>query len=1748
MRKKGTAVFLALLLTALLAVGMMPGKEQAVYAAETGNGARLYESIVNSMAAAPPTSYGTSDDPYGYGTNVPFTMSPANELILAGSTDIYAVPDAYDSFEQLTYQSEAGYDFLGSGTVNKNYPVYREEAWPGSYQKQVVNAPQAVSFDPTGSGRKDHWAELGVTFAGEAATLMLFVHDKNGVASAPYRLGSLNWMYGNTGVDYYNVKNFYSVTAGDYDGDGKDSLVIYGCLDGWNLGLYEVKVTSAGGNISFTKVNTSPAYQMLSLEYSNGAAGVSYFYVGTVNGWIDGTDVNKKLCGQVATGDFNGDRVDDLAVVTWHGGAFIGSYNESSPSSPYLAVNYGKKATGYRILSEKAAGTYTRKTCQDDNKYDYDSLAAPGLAAGDVNGDGRDDVIAAGYLKKVRDGDPGDGSQSVNAAKTAILTYMVTDEGFVEGPNKMDLETTDLMRMGFYTGDACMNHSTVEAVGLDGKGNPSYVFVNGLLAKVNGQSFDIYTRATDFDSRYGGSYYNARKSGFSNRWIDSAAVGNFDGDLAGTEEIVFSIGYKTSGKDKFQFDMGEIFGQWQTGAATQKLDFPMANTEGGLVTGGNSLLALTFVSVDNDNDGIVARYKDKGYVYSDPEVMAVLQAGPYFDELQDYLVDTNDTTYSISESFELEKGSSNSVSFGAGFTHNLEGTLGGYEVTAGYAMEWSEEFAESQTTSTTYSWSANFDDSVVVYRTPVVLYRYEIMQPDGSFDADHALTIAVPGVAAYQVLPVDDYNDFVDYYNTYNAERAAAATPRITTGIPRLEKITDPYLQHEGDPLRYRKTTDAGYKLLQTQPQSLSIGSSSTGFDYSKEAAFSTTESMSHGFSFELTITFGLNIPGFVESGAGGYTSLEYMHGNSVTRTRANGKGVSCTVFNVERGPLTAAGIDLATASEYGFNYQMASWDSNLTQTNSSQAHVPIYGFVLSSVRAGAPIVTDLEGAWNEDESAIDLSWSSPATTSRPVGGYVLYVDKGSGWEQAAELPASASAYTYAALEGKSDYDFLIKAKSSAGSVIEGIASDPVHLHTDHPWPHSIAKAKVTATDRVYDGKDTLPQISVTLAGKQLQAGTDYELKFATGTDRVQAGEVRFTVAGKGKYKGTVTGSYAIQPAKVKKPVAKTGLVYNGKTQTGVAASSLYTVKNGSGKGSLTEDTTYTAIVSLKDKANYTWADGKTADLKISWTIARETTEIAPAKVTGITAKTYTGKALTQSGLKVVLTVDGKPLTLKEGTDYTLSYKNNKLAGKATLTITGTGAYAGAITKTFTIKPAKVAVPTAKSGLTYNGAAQTGVAAGKGYTVTGGAATKAGTYTAKASLKDAKNYTWADGTTAAKSLKWTIAKASVKAATVTAIQDQDFTGAAVKPVPTVKLTVTQGSGQQAVKKTLTLKSGTDYTVSYKNNVNPGTASLTITGKGNFTGTLTRTFKIVKAKPAYERLAGDNRFLTSYAIADSYRKALGGAKLDTLVIADGFNFPDALAGAYLAAAKQAPILATAAAQTENTLAYARNNLKAGGQVYILGGTGSVSADLENKLKASGFQVTRLGGANRYLTNLLVLKAANVKAGQEFIVTTGADFADALSASATGKPLLLVAGNGLTADQKAYLSAVKPSRFTIVGTTAEVSEGVQKDLAAFATVRRIAGADAYVRSVNVAKTFFPGAQAHINLASGQNSADGLCGGPMAVLQGGPLLLTDNSAAVNTRIAAYVKAAGTTRASIFGGAGSVTEETVKQILAIN
>lgn len=100
---------------------------------------------------------------------------------------------------------------------------------------------------------------------------------------------------------------------------------------------------------------------------------------------------------------------------------------------------------------------------------------------------------------------------------------------------------------------------------------------------------------------------------------------------------------------------------------------------------------------------------------------------------------------------------------------------------------------------------------------------------------------------------------------------------------------------------------------------------------------------------------------------------------------------------------------------------------------------------------------------------------------------------------------------------------------------------------------------------------------------------------------------------------------------------------------------------------------------------------------------------------------------------------------------------------------------------------------------------------------------------------------------------------SIAGATVSGISNQSYTGKAITPNPTLKFGST------------TLKKGTDYTLSYKNNVKIGTATITITGKGNFKGTLSKTFRIVfKDVPTSHRffekvhLAAQNDLIAGYS--------------------------------------------------------------------------------------------------------------------------------------------------------------------------------------------------------------------------------------------------------------------------------------------
>ena len=290
-----------------------------------------------------------------------------------------------------------------------------------------------------------------------------------------------------------------------------------------------------------------------------------------------------------------------------------------------------------------------------------------------------------------------------------------------------------------------------------------------------------------------------------------------------------------------------------------------------------------------------------------------------------------------------------------------------------------------------------------------------------------------------------------------------------------------------------------------------------------------------------------------------------------------------------------------------------------------------------------------------------------------------------------------------------------------------------------------------------------------------------------------------------------------------------------------------------------------------------------------------------------------------------------------------------------------------------------------------------------------------------------------------------------------------------------------------------------------------------------------------------RLSGADRCATAYAAADALKDLLGVKKFDNIIIASGSNFADALAGSYLAKVKNAPILLYMYKSEQQNVSYIANNLKSGGTVYILGGTAAVPARVESQLK--GYTVKRLAGDTRYDTNLKILEEAGVN-GEEILVSTGRNFADSLSASATGLPILLVDSNkSLSAAQKAYLAAHSDSAYTILGGTAAVSEKMASAIesAIGKKVDRVYGERREDTSVLVAQRYFDAPQTAL-VAYSRNFPDGLCGGPVAYAAGAPLLLT--RAGAESIAAEYIKAEHIEAGAVLGGTAAVSHATTEKV----
>ncbi|MBQ5781988.1 MAG: hypothetical protein IIV99_01205, partial [Oscillospiraceae bacterium] len=137
------------------------------------------------------------------------------------------------------------------------------------------------------------------------------------------------------------------------------------------------------------------------------------------------------------------------------------------------------------------------------------------------------------------------------------------------------------------------------------------------------------------------------------------------------------------------------------------------------------------IALDTDEDGLLARLDSMSYLYADPNVNAVLQSAPYFEEIDELggYGDSGATSYTIETSYGYSTSSGESISIGAGLAGDGEFGIVSIGVELGYNYEYSESFEKAFEETSSATFEAQEQDVVVVSRVPVMVQSYDVWSP-----------------------------------------------------------------------------------------------------------------------------------------------------------------------------------------------------------------------------------------------------------------------------------------------------------------------------------------------------------------------------------------------------------------------------------------------------------------------------------------------------------------------------------------------------------------------------------------------------------------------------------------------------------------------------------------------------------------------------------------------------------------------------------------------------------------------------------------------------------------------------------------------------------------------------------------------------------------------------------------------------------------------------------------------------------
>lgn len=1061
-------------ISAVLAVAMIAASLPFSSFAEDGSDSPTFSSdAANSlMKNTVPAGYDKTTNPYGYDVDHPFAMVEQNELIY---------------FETYTGRTTGKIADVGTANSLQSFISNSNTASDSSLPNVDISAfsnyayMQAVAFDPYGTGRRDHIVYVGLNRGDRKVYAHVYDAVNNRFVGSQV-VGEMEWIYDNKGnlvVENYYSNNLITVAAGDFDNDGKDTIIVYVPNSSTSIGkIFDVNNSERNNNLGCFIKEYSFDNGTLTMR-SNTENSQGYNEIGdrllhdeyikryhTQNGggtldYIRSSDSEynhiRKLYVRMRVGDFNGDGIDDLAVLSLPISELAREENLGY-LTPQLKIKYGTR-TGYNsnlsdsIVDQRADEVYNimDKTQPDSNgKYSATTIDAVSLVSGDFNNDGYEDLAVVG-VEKSGTVDPNNSISAIigglilqNEEKLAYSVLLNNhNKGFVQGAVKT-------MNSNKWTQESCDDkivlYTTAEAVAFDGSAVADYLFLNGSI-------YTYSATAGQFDAVSSRGY---SVSGFQftdglggkEELFRSVAVGNFDGNTAGREQIVFIASCRDK-DDVYSFKKGMITGVYSDsnddyGTATGFKTTIQSNWGPNNANGGNygcgAQVLLT--ACDRDQDGVIARYKGVSYAYSDPEVKAVMQAAPYFAALGDSA--NNETDYTITESYELEQSSSKNVSYSVGMSYKYGGLFAPFEleISAGYSLEWSKSFSEALETEYAMTVKAQAYNTALVARTPVFIYCYEVLDENGKWSDETAISLSIPQQPVYQQMSIDDYNSFAEEYNSYMEKKGNRAITKESDKTSKDEACYYPLEQineeenwlngNEGNPYMYNQLGWGAYSALGAQQLSqntirLGYAGGLNEVSYSKSNIKSVSEEISHGFYFNFSISFGVFGDGILFSHDVGFeTSLSYSNGSGVSTTKTSSQGCIGAVNDIDGPALAEEGIPASIYTQYTFDWTLGQWFRHLYGEEGNKT--VFIGYSLSNVSTPAPAVDDLEAELFADD-AVRLTWSQPDKTPGwpEVEGYYVYsIENGEYTKISDLLSADTTSYDIENMKTNTDFSFVV--------------------------------------------------------------------------------------------------------------------------------------------------------------------------------------------------------------------------------------------------------------------------------------------------------------------------------------------------------------------------------------------------------------------------------------------------------------------------------------------------------------------------------------------------------------------------------------------------------------------------------------------------------------------------------------------------------------------------------------------------